>query len=745
MAKIGYGKIGRSYNLDIGKATSVGGDSDVLNLLMRLSKAHPEHEFILVGKNSGEDPSVFGFPPNVINPWTEWKKEWKMPQDPKQADLAVEQFRRISGNLHNELDAMIVWAGQHGSANSRIPMIGADWSRPPGTELMNDSVGSFESNEWNDIVTGGECDALATPQFAFINYVAGLSDFVSRWREADPGIKAREEIWLCPDPRNYLKMREIRNPIRYPVLAQYDFLKYRKAERYGRFPDTLEEHDPTGYRENSLWVSNVAYCYSGLELTAVGSPDEITFDPNPGPHTFGMVVNENLTNVKYSRLDLIKEWVLPHFEDAEIRGHWTDKSQMELGRIFTPVPYSEVYGVMKSFATTLTTPASGSGWATAKPWESFALGSICFFHPKYDEQGHIIPLKEDCPGNWSDDARLLARWLRVKNPAELVERVNAVTSNEELYKLIVEAQRRHYEDAFKFWQGGAKPVADRINLQLGLSVENAGPWVDLTTPVAPKVSTRLNPIPRGTRKAPVSKRRALKPEDLLKKPEELAVVIENIKPFEEVVAAVAGIDAELTKPVFSEPVTDLEIEKALSKPCDANLQCMSVQELMQEHEVHVFLADAPAMPRKSAVRESRDEYFLKMAEHVATRATCPRRAVGCVLVNKKGHVLATGYNGVPRGFQHCNEGSPCNGATSASGTNLDGCKSAHAEQNAFLQCSDVDDIDTIYVTTSCCMTCVKMALNTGATRIVFRQEYSQPESKALWLEREQNEWIFIPK
>lgn len=121
--KIGYGKIGRSYNLDIGKATSVGGDSDVLNLLMRLAKQHPEHEFILVGKNSGEVPQTFGFPDNVINPWTEWKKDWKMPTDPKDADKAVEMFRRISGNLHEELDAMIVWAGQHGSAKDRKSVV----------------------------------------------------------------------------------------------------------------------------------------------------------------------------------------------------------------------------------------------------------------------------------------------------------------------------------------------------------------------------------------------------------------------------------------------------------------------------------------------------------------------------------------------------------------------------------------------------------------------------------------------
>lgn len=55
------------------------------------------------------------------------------------------------------------------------------------------------------------------------------------------------------------------------------------------------------------------------------------------------------------------------------------------------------------------------------------------------------------------------------------------------------------------------------------------------------------------------------------------------------------------------------------------------------------------------MRPTKDEYFLQMATLVASRATCFRRAVGCVLVNERGHVLATGYNGVAAGQPHCNE------------------------------------------------------------------------------------------
>ena len=47
-------------------------------------------------------------------------------------------------------------------------------------------------------------------------------------------------------------------------------------------------------------------------------------------------------------------------------------------------------------------------------------------------------------------------------------------------------------------------------------------------------------------------------------------------------------------------------------------------------------------------RPSWDEYFMTLADEVATRTTCLRRAVGAIIVKEK-RILATGYNGVPRG------------------------------------------------------------------------------------------------
>ncbi len=148
------------------------------------------------------------------------------------------------------------------------------------------------------------------------------------------------------------------------------------------------------------------------------------------------------------------------------------------------------------------------------------------------------------------------------------------------------------------------------------------------------------------------------------------------------------------------------------------------------------------------MRPSRDETWLNVAAEIARRSTCLRRAVGCVLLNARGHILATGYNGRAAGLAHCGEAqvinkvgelnSPyhnvCAGAYELSGANLDGCEAVHAEQNALLQCRDVYAIETCYVTVSPCITCVKLLLNTACRRIVFREAYAHNTlARELWL------------
>ena len=128
---------------------------------------------------------------------------------------------------------------------------------------------------------------------------------------------------------------------------------------------------------------------------------------------------------------------------------------------------------------------------------------------------------------------------------------------------------------------------------------------------------------------------------------------------------------------------------------------------------------------------------MEVARTLAQATTCLRRGVGCVLVDKDYKVLATGYNGVARGLMHCNLKTPigyqfaCKGAFAEKGADLHLCEAIHAEQNALLQCADVDKIHICYVTTSPCIHCIKLLLNTTCEIIVADEIYSE-EAIKLW-------------
>lgn len=142
------------------------------------------------------------------------------------------------------------------------------------------------------------------------------------------------------------------------------------------------------------------------------------------------------------------------------------------------------------------------------------------------------------------------------------------------------------------------------------------------------------------------------------------------------------------------------------------------------------------------MRPTTDEYFISMAQLVSTRGTCKRRKVGCVLVNHRNHVIATGYNGVASGLPHCTD-VPCPGGDCMSGQGLDLCEAIHAEQNALLQCREVYEIKTVYCTAAPCIMCTKLLMNTSAEKIVFLEDYPHSAaSKELW-ERKGRLWLQI--
>ena len=137
-----------------------------------------------------------------------------------------------------------------------------------------------------------------------------------------------------------------------------------------------------------------------------------------------------------------------------------------------------------------------------------------------------------------------------------------------------------------------------------------------------------------------------------------------------------------------------------------------------------------------------DTYYTMMAVLASARGTCPRRRVGCVLVDEKRRVLSIGYNGTPPGMPHCID-EPCAGSECPSGEGLDMCEATHAEQSALIACRDIQAIHTAYVTTSPCIHCIKLLLQTSCQRIVFAEDYPHSDaSRKLW-EKAGRSWHFI--
>jgi len=139
------------------------------------------------------------------------------------------------------------------------------------------------------------------------------------------------------------------------------------------------------------------------------------------------------------------------------------------------------------------------------------------------------------------------------------------------------------------------------------------------------------------------------------------------------------------------------------------------------------------------MRPGIDEIMIDVARYLALRATCAKLAVGCVLTDKHGRIIGSGYNGVPRGLAHCID-TPCAGYGAPKGADL--CQAVHAEQNALLTCRDPEQIITCYTTHAPCLRCTKMLLNTSCKAIIYRDNDFETAAKALWVGAERS-WLQI--
>jgi len=116
----------------------------------------------------------------------------------------------------------------------------------------------------------------------------------------------------------------------------------------------------------------------------------------------------------------------------------------------------------------------------------------------------------------------------------------------------------------------------------------------------------------------------------------------------------------------------------------------------------------------------------------------PQVTTGLPKVVKDRRVLATGYNGPPKGLAHCDvTGCIREELNIPSGERHELCRGLHAEQNAIIQAAvhgvSIKDA-TIYVTNHPCVVCAKMIINAEIKEIVYSEGYPDDLAELILLE-----------
>ncbi len=137
-------------------------------------------------------------------------------------------------------------------------------------------------------------------------------------------------------------------------------------------------------------------------------------------------------------------------------------------------------------------------------------------------------------------------------------------------------------------------------------------------------------------------------------------------------------------------------------------------------------------------RQDKENYYLDIAQTVLARSTCLRRHYGAIIV-KNDEIIATGYNGAPRGRKNCMDLDYCTRMKMniPSGERYELCRSVHAEANAIISAARSELIGaTLYMScvnpetgelksesTSCSM-CRRLIINAGIEKVVIRDTNS---------------------
>lgn len=135
-------------------------------------------------------------------------------------------------------------------------------------------------------------------------------------------------------------------------------------------------------------------------------------------------------------------------------------------------------------------------------------------------------------------------------------------------------------------------------------------------------------------------------------------------------------------------------------------------------------------------RRDKINYYLDIAEVVASRGTCLRRNFGAIIV-KNDQIISTGYVGAPRQRKNCSDLGYCTREklNVPRGQRYELCRSVHAEANAIIHAGRGEMLDSTlflvgkefengeYVNgANPCAMCKRLIINAGINTVIVRDD-----------------------
>ncbi len=115
-----------------------------------------------------------------------------------------------------------------------------------------------------------------------------------------------------------------------------------------------------------------------------------------------------------------------------------------------------------------------------------------------------------------------------------------------------------------------------------------------------------------------------------------------------------------------------------------------------------------------------DKTYMDIATRWGQMSHARRKQVGCIIV-KDGRIISDGYNGTPHGFDNDCELSTRYGWETKP-------EVLHAESNAITKLAKSTQSSegaTMYITLSPCFNCAKLIVQSGISRVVYLEEYTE--------------------